>query len=90
MANPNLSEKTESTASSIRDASERFAREAKSDAKDMINDASEAASEFYDRASLWVQDNYGKSIAIVATLAAVGMFGYVLGRNQRSKDFPQL
>ncbi|MCM2278743.1 MAG: hypothetical protein NDJ89_11770 [Oligoflexia bacterium] len=84
MANPNLSEKPQS--SSIRDASERFAREAKSEAKDVLQDATEAASEFYDRTSTWVQANYGKSLAIAGVLAAVGVFGYVLGRNSQMTD----
>lgn len=73
--------------SSIRDASERFNRtDARQRASEVLEDASERASEFYDTASTWVTENYGRSLAAVAVLAAVGVIGYMIGKNART-DF---
>ncbi|MEK6706638.1 MAG: hypothetical protein AABZ06_12710 [Bdellovibrionota bacterium] len=44
--------------------------------------------ELYDRTRQWVSGNYGKTLGAVAALAAVGVIGYVLGRN-RSPDEQQ-
>lgn len=88
----NYSEKTQSTSGSIREASERFAREAREQTgqvSEMMGGAREKAGEFYDQASTWVSENYGKSIAAVAVLAAVGVLGYMIGRGSRS-EYPEI
>lgn len=85
MANPTYNERLQSSSSSardipssLRDASERFTREA----KNMIpEEVQESATRLYDQASSWLQTNQGKTIGVIAAITVAGMVGYMLGRN---------
>lgn len=95
MANP-YSDRNTATGT-VREASDRFSRDSKefaqharTQAENVMQDASQAASAFYDQASGWVQENYGKTIAVVTVLAAVGIVGFMLGKNRNSLDLPNL
>ena len=72
--------------STVRDASEKF-RERASDltdsarAKEMMDQATDIATDFLNRASTFMQGDSGKVIGLVAAVAAVGFLGYYLGRS---------
>jgi hypothetical protein len=66
-------------ADTVRDASERFA--ARSRSSEMLDNAQEIASDFYEQASAWITKNYGKALGIAGVLFAVGFLGYYLGKN---------
>ncbi len=76
MANPSTT-----TDETVRDASERFTREAKSNVQDFAEKAQGKASEYYGRASQWLQDNSGKTIGLTGLVLISGLFGYLIGRN---------
>jgi hypothetical protein len=51
--------------------------------RDTFEEASEMATEFYNRASHWLEGNYGKAVGAVAVIAAVGFLGFYLGKSSR-------
>ncbi len=69
----------ESISSSSRFNSSEFSERA----RDAFDEASEMATEFYNRASHWLEGNYGKAVGAVAVLAAVGFLGFYLGKSSR-------
>ena len=75
------SEKLSSSRHSLRDAAERFTKEGRAEARQTIQKATEAASEVYEEAGTWLQENYGKAIALVGVMTLAGVAGYILGRN---------
>jgi hypothetical protein len=64
-------------ASTIRDAAERFGRETRPPEREGMHEM----GEFYEQAGNWLQDNYGKAIAVVGVAAIAGVVGYMMGRN---------
>lgn len=71
MANPDIGEKL----------SDRFNAD---EAQEMMNRASETATEFYDQAQGWMRDN-SRMLYMVGGFLAVGIVGYILGRNFASR-----
>ena len=65
-------------ADNVRDAASRFTD---SGAKEIMDDASNMAEEFYDRASSFVTEN--KTAGLVVGAVAVGAIGFFLGRSSR-------
>jgi hypothetical protein len=57
------------------------------EARDMMNRASETATEFYDNAQGWMRDN-SRMLYMVGGFLAVGIVGYMVGRTfmNRSSD----
>lgn len=68
-----------SAATSIRDASERFGREARIQARETLHEMGNV----YEQAGTWMQENYGKAIAVVGVAALIGVVGFVIGRNSQ-------
>jgi hypothetical protein len=50
------------------------------DAREMMNRATESATEFYDQAQGWMRDN-SRMLYMIGGFAAVGIVGYILGRS---------
>lgn len=89
--NPDMSSQSQQSGT-FRDARDRFTREGRemrSRAQDVMSDASETASELYDQASQWMQENYGKTAAVFGLVAIAGITGYLLGRNARPESTEQ-
>jgi hypothetical protein len=57
--------------------------------REAFDEVSEMASEFYSRASHWLEGNYGKAVGAVAVLAAVGFLGFYLGKSSNAR-LPEL
>jgi hypothetical protein len=51
--------------------------------RDKFEEASEMATEYYNRASHWLEGNYGKAVGAVAVITAVGFLGFYLGKSSR-------
>ena len=49
----------------------------------IAQDTAESAGQYYSQANNWLQQNYGKALGVVGTLAAAGMIGYWIGRNEK-------
>lgn len=57
----------------------------------LASDTAQAATETYNKASNWLQQNYGKTLGVVGALAAAGVIGYFIGRsNMNSKTEMQM
>jgi len=76
---------------SLRDSAEhgsQAASEYAAKAKHMASDTADAAGEYYERASSWLEQNYGKTLGIAGFLAAAGVIGYLIGRNNSRSEYP--
>jgi hypothetical protein len=69
--------------------SEKFneANKVKDEALEMMDDASQSANEIYARATDWFSSNR-QIILSGATIAAVGLIGYFVGKSFSSKSTP--
>lgn len=70
----------------MRETAEQISSEIGDKTRRLAKDTSPPLGEFYDQASIWVQDNYGKTLSIIGVLGAVGMIGYMLGKNSNKSD----
>jgi ElaB/YqjD/DUF883 family membrane-anchored ribosome-binding protein len=78
--------RTEEQFEKARENVEHLSSEIRDRAGRMASDATERAREYYDEASDWMKDNYGKTLAVVGILAAAGLIGYMLSRSTRSYE----
>lgn len=72
-------------ADELRQNMDRISGEIRDRASRMAKDVSERARVYYGDSSVWLQDNYGKALAVVGILAAAGMVGYFMAR-RNSED----
>jgi ElaB/YqjD/DUF883 family membrane-anchored ribosome-binding protein len=70
----------------VKDNVERLTDEFRDRAGRIAGDVRERATEYYDEATDWLQENYGKTLMVVGVLAAVGLAGYFLARNNRQSS----
>ncbi len=61
---------------------DQMASEAGKKAKMMARDTAEMAGQYYDQASSWIGQNYGKTLGLIGLIAASGVVGFMLGRNR--------
>lgn len=54
----------------------------KSRANRMAHDASDRAVDYYDEATDWMSNNYGRVLTAVGVVAAVGIAGYFIFRKR--------
>ena len=52
----------------------------------MAHDAGNRATDVYDDASLWLQQNYSKALLVVGVLATAGVVGFLLARKGKRAD----
>lgn len=73
---------------SMRTVGETGDRSNRSDASEMMDRASETASQFYDQAQDWMRDN-SRTMYMVGGVIAVGLVGFLIGRSfsKRSSEF---
>jgi ElaB/YqjD/DUF883 family membrane-anchored ribosome-binding protein len=66
----------------------KHAEETLHDAKERVADAAErardVAADLYDQAQAWLEESGPRAIGAAAIIAAVGIVGYMIGRNHRS------
>ncbi len=55
-----------------------------SKASDLMSDSNGKFSQYYQTSTGWISQNYGKTLAVVGAIAAVGLVGYYF--NRRSSD----
>jgi len=70
-------EKTSSSFARIQGAKTEVAEKS----REFAAEAKDVASDIYSEASTWMQQNYGKTLAIVGAAAAVGVIGFLIGRS---------
>jgi hypothetical protein len=67
----------------VNDAMKDTAAKARNAAEETLD----TASEYYSQASDWVQENYGKTLGMVGIVAAAGVIGYFIGKNNSRSEF---
>jgi ElaB/YqjD/DUF883 family membrane-anchored ribosome-binding protein len=85
--NKSASKSFQNVAESTRESAEHMASDLKNKTKNLANNASESVSQYYDQASSWMQQNYGKTIGMVGAFVAAGVIGYLIGKRNDRSDF---
>ena len=52
----------------------------------MASETSEAATDYYEKANTWLQQNYGKALGVIGFLATIGTIAYLIGRNNSRSE----
>ncbi len=80
--------KPDKGASPLREASDKFretadrvSSEAGPRVREMMDQASDMAGDFYERASSWLQEGNNRNIGLFALVAAAGLLGFFIGRS---------
>jgi hypothetical protein len=86
MQNPSVGNKgtakqLQNISESARDTAEQAATDFSQKANRMASETSESTGEYYDKASNWIQENYGKTLSVLGAVAAAGTIGYLMGKN---------
>jgi ElaB/YqjD/DUF883 family membrane-anchored ribosome-binding protein len=77
-------EEIRETASQAKENIEQITEDFRQRANRLAREAGARASDAYDDASEWLQDNYGKAAVAASVLAAVGALGYFIARRQEN------
>jgi hypothetical protein len=59
-------------------------------AREVMDEAAQMASEFYGRIGGWLNTSPGKTVGVISLVAAVGLVGFYLGRNSMSSSSPDI
>lgn len=51
--------------------------------RDIADNVSDRASEYYDDASVWLRQNYKTTLAVVGVLTVVGIAGFFISKQMR-------
>lgn len=91
MQNPSVGNKStgkqlQNISESVRDSAEQSASEFGQKASRLTGESTEATGEYYEKASSWIQENYGKTLGALGFLAAAGTIGYLLGKGNQSES----
>jgi ElaB/YqjD/DUF883 family membrane-anchored ribosome-binding protein len=81
-----MGEKMGERMDSLKDSADRFASDASPRVKEALNQVSDVAGDLYDRASSWLGEEDNRKYGFIALVAAVGIFGFFMGRNFRSES----
>lgn len=65
---------------------EPISEEFRGQASSLAEDIGIKMKEYYEDASTWLQQNYGKTLLVVGILAAAGLTGYFLARNPKEHE----
>jgi hypothetical protein len=85
MINSNLDKDIRGTARNVREATDRFAHNARSEAEEMMDSSGQKMTELYEQASVWLQDN-NRSVLFGAAILAVGVVGFFIGRSTKNSS----
>ncbi|HUP57047.1 MAG TPA: hypothetical protein VM598_06315, partial [Bdellovibrionota bacterium] len=72
---------TKPSVDNVRDATDRFVSDAKSQVNTVIDEAAEMANDLFGKAEQWIgSSDSSRVIGLVAVVAAAGFLGYLIGR----------
>lgn len=72
--------------SELRDSVQHITEELRNRVGRSATDLSDRAKDYYDDASTFIQQNYGKVLTVVGVLAAVGFVGYWIANRDREES----
>jgi len=89
MPNPSInrsSKQLHEISESVQERIDQTIPELRSRVKGIATETAEQLTEVSHKAKGWIQENYGKTLGVVGAITAVGVLGYLIGRNNTTSE----